>query len=434
MIECFNDENPYKQHYNDSNLLGINMYDNTIILDFFDTISYICYTDFYTKRQEDLDNTKKLTIYVPVNNLIKFAKIKGLIEKLLTYMTNGEKWCINFKKQNRKKRLTRNQIVVDNNQYKHIALLSGGLDSMAGACIERKNATLFVTYASNNIENNNAHVIYNNLIKNTYNMHVSIDKVKSENESHYTERTRSLIFIASCLIYADYYKIPTIKIYENGIMSLNPKFNFSRRVTKTTNQKTLYMINEILENLGVNIKVENPFKYMTKKEIIDLIPECFNKMIQEGTRTCSKNPGIIHFRNKKVGNFHCGICIACVLRQIGMINNLRRDVEYLVPEKLYNYEQILKYEDKISKYKNEKNDIAAAKYKFNEKRSLIEYYKSYYKCITNKSIFNYLDIKKKYYLDDDYLKRISDMLNRFSKELEIYFKEVGVEYGEDRKK
>ena len=62
----------------------------------------------------------------------------------------------------------------------------------------------------------------------------------------YTERTRSLIFIASCLIYADYYNIEKIKIYENGIMSLNPKFNFSRRVTKTTNQKTLYIINKII--------------------------------------------------------------------------------------------------------------------------------------------------------------------------------------------
>lgn len=428
MINCFNDENPYNKHYNDSNLLGINAYDNTLVLDFFDMISYICYTDFYTKRQEDLDNTEKLKVEIPVNNLKKFEKIEGQIEKLLTYMTNGEKWNINFEKQNKRKKLERKQTTLVNKEYNSIALLSGGLDSLAGACVEKENSTLFVTYASNDIENSNAQIIYDSIIKNVNNGHVSISKVNCEEEVHYTERTRSLIFIASCLIYADYYKIPTIKIYENGIMSLNPKFNFSRRVTKTTNQKTLYMINEILNILGINIKVENPFKYMTKKEIIELIPEEFNEIIQKRTRTCSKNSGIIHFRNKNRGNFHCGICIACMLRQIGMVNIPRKDVEYLVPINLYHYNDILNYENKISKNKNRQKDIEAAKYKFNEKKSLIEYYKSYYKNILNKKIFNYLDLKKEYYLDDNYLIEITDMLNRFSKELEIFFKEVGVEY------
>lgn len=428
MIECFNNENPCNKHYNDNNLLGINVYDNTVILDLFDAISYICYTDFYTKRQEDLDNSKKLTIEIPVNNLKKFEKVKKRIEKLLTYMTNGERWSINFKKQSKKKKLERKQMILENKKYNSIALLSGGLDSMAGACTEKENATLFVTYASNDIENNNARIVYDSLIKNTNNSHVSVGKVNCEEEAHYTERTRSLIFIASCLIYADYYKISTIKIYENGIMSLNPKFNFSRRVTKTTNQKTLYMINEILDILGINIKVENPFKYKTKKEIIELIPRDFDEMIQKGTRTCSKNSGIIHFRNKNIGNFHCGICIACMLRQIGMVNIPRKDTEYLLPINLYYYNDILDYENKISKDKNKPKDIDAAKYKFNEKRSLIEYYKSYYKNIINKKIFNYLDIKKEYYLDDNYLIEITNMLNRFSKELELYFKEVGVDY------
>ena len=102
MINCFNDENPYKKHYNDYNLLGINTYSNTVILDLFDTISYICYTDFYTKRQEDLDNKEKLSIVVPVNNVKKFKQIKNNIEKLLKYMTNGEIWNIEFIKQKEK--------------------------------------------------------------------------------------------------------------------------------------------------------------------------------------------------------------------------------------------------------------------------------------------------------------------------------------------
>lgn len=430
MINCFNDENPYKKHYNDYNLLGINTYSNTVILDLFDTISYICYTDFYTKRQEDLDNKEKLSIVVPVNNVKKFKQIKNNIEKLLKYMTNGEIWNIEFIKQKEKKKLERKQIILDNKTYNSLALLSGGLDSMAGTCMEKDNKTIFVTYASNNIENNNAKTVYEKLVKTENNTHISIDKIPCDEETHYTERTRSLIFLASCFIYADYYQIPVIKIYENGIMSLNPKFNFSRRVTKTTNQKTLYMFNEILKVLELNIRIENPFKYKTKKEVIEIIPKEYDNLIQNETRTCSKNSGIIHFRNKSIGNFHCGMCIACVLRQIGMINTKRVDVDYLLPIDIYNYNDILKYEYEISKNKNKKNDISASVYKFNEKRSLIEYYKSYYKNIKNGNIFNYLDMKIEYYEDDNYLVQIKNMLDRFSKELELYFKKVGLKDGE----
>ena len=430
MIDCFTDESPYKKHYNDNNLLGINTYSNTVILDLFDTISYICYTDFYTKRQEDLDNKKKLSIAVPVNNVKKFNKIKNSLEKLLKYMTNGEVWNIEFIKQKEKKKLERKQIILNNKTYNSLALLSGGLDSMAGTCIEKDFNTIFVTYASNNIESNNAKAIYQKFVKTEKNTHVLIDKVFCNQKTHYTERTRSLIFLASCFIYADYYQIPVIKIYENGIMSLNPKFNFSRRVTKTTNQKTLYMFNNILKVLELNIKIENPFKYKTKKEIIEIIPKEYDKSIKNETRTCSKNSGIVHFRNKSVGNFHCGICTACVLRQIGMVNAKRIDVDYLLPIDMCKYSDILKYENKISKNKNKKNDTAASIYKFNEKRSLIEYYKSYYKNIKNGNIFNYLDMKIEYYEDKNYLIQIKDMLDRFSKELEVYFKKVGLKDGE----
>lgn len=430
MINCFNDENPYKKHYNDFNLLGINTYSNTVILDLFDTISYICYTDFYTKRQEDLDNKENLSIVIPVNNVKKFKLIKYNLEKLLKYMTNGEIWNIEFIKQKETKKLERKQIVLDNTNYNSLALLSGGLDSMAGTCIEKYNNTIFVTYASNNIENNNAKTIYEKLVKTQNNVHVSIAKIACDEETHYTERTRSLIFLASCFIYADYYRIPVIKIYENGIMSLNPKFNFSRRVTKTTNQKSLYLFNEILKALELNIKIENPFKYKTKKEVIEIIPKEYDNAIQNETRTCSKNSGIIHFRNKSIGNFHCGICIACVLRQIGMINAKRADANYLLPIDKHRYNEVLRYEYRISKNKNTKSDIASAVYKFNEKRSLIEYYKSYYKNIKNGNIFNYLDMKIEYYEDENYLIQIKDMLDRFSKELKLYFEKVGLKDGE----
>lgn len=419
--ELFND-NPFLLHYSDDNLLDINEYENTVILDFFDMIAHICYTDFFTLRDEDVNNKYKLMLNIPVNNLEKFNLIKEDIERLLKYMTNGEEWTINFEKQNKIKKLMREQSCINEKiEYNSVCVLSGGLDSMAGSVLEKNKKTLFITYETNPIEVNNSNNIYENLVKNEHNKHIVVKKLYLGKEEHYTERTRSLIFIASSLIYADHYGIKNIKIYENGIMSLNPKFNFSRRVTKTTNQRTLFYINIILEKLGINIKIINPFKYKTKADIIKIIPKEYDAYIINSTRTCSKNSGIRHFRNKNKGNFHCGLCIACMLRQIGMIYNDRNDAEYLLPENLIELKDILKYENEISKIKNIQNDEKAARYKFNEKRSLIEYYKQFYKKIENHTIYNYLDLKKEYYEDDNWKDQIENMLIRFRNELEKYF-------------
>lgn len=421
----FKDKNPYILHYNDKNLLDINEYNNTMVLDFFDMVAYICYTDFYTPRDEDVNNQEKLNITVPVNNLDKFNEIKEDVEILLSYMTNGEKWIVNFEYVRDIKKVGREQKSICNGiKYNSVCVLSGGLDSMAGSVNEKKNKTIFVTFETNPIEVNNSNDVYENLIKNDDNKHIVIKKIDLDKNEHYTERTRSLIFIASSLLYADYYGINEVKIYENGIMSLNPKFNFSRRVTKTTNQKTLFFINRILEKLEINIKVTNPFKYKTKADIVKIIPKEYDKYITNFTRTCSKNSGIRHFRNKKKGNFHCGVCIACILRQIGMIYNEREDCDYLVPENLSELQDIKKYETIISKGKNFEKDEKAAIYKFNEKRSLLEYYKSFYKHIKEATIYNYLDLKKEYYEDEDWKERLEEMLEKFSRELEEYFKQI----------
>ena len=421
----FKETPPYLLHYNDRNLLDINEYTNTIILDFFDVISYICYTDFFTPRDEDANNKERLKVTVPVNNIVKFNQIKQDIETLLNYMTNGEKWSVNFEHKEEIKKIGREQKSINEGiEYNSICLLSGGLDSMAGSVAEKSNKTIFVTFETNPIEVNNSNDIYENLIKNDNNKHTVIKKINLDEQEHYTERTRSLIFIASSLIYADYYNIKKINIYENGIMSLNPKFNFSRRVTKTTNQKTLFLMNKILEELEIDIKIVNPFKYKTKADIVKLIPKEYSKYIINFTRTCSKNPGIRHFRNKEKGNFHCGICIACILRQIGMKYNKREDCQYLLPEELAKLKDIRRYERIISKKKNVEKDEKAVIYKFNEKRSLLEYYKLYYKHVKDGTIYNYLDLKKEYYEDDDWKENIEKMLYKFTYELEEYFNQI----------
>lgn len=417
------DSLPYLLHYKRDNLMDIDFYENSVVIDLFDTISYIVYSDFYTKRDEHVNNVKKLTLQIPVSNHKLFSSLKNDFNKLLKYMTNGEIWNINFIKYDDKKEIINPLLIKDDIDYNSIALLSGGLDSLAGTTFETENKTIFLTYETNKIEVANAKRIYNELLENENNKHVVINKLSFPHDEHYTERTRSLMFMTSTLIYADYYKIDTIKLYENGIMSLNPKFNFSRRVTKTTSPKTIFLYNDLLKKLGINIKIKNPFEFKTKGEIINCLrDEKYNEFTKEKTRTCSKNSSVIHFRNKQKGYFHCGVCIACILRQIGFsaYNFSAYDINYCLPKNLISYDKILDYENKMSKNHNGLKDKQASIYKFNEKRSLISYYRQFKEKIDNNTIYNYLDLKEDYFENENWENEISELLLRFSKEISIY--------------
>lgn len=418
--------NPYQLHFDEDNMEYITFYENNIILDLIDTFYTICYHDFFTKRNENNDNSSILKITIPVNNKNEFDKIVPDLNKLLRFMTNGENFSVTFSQLDTPKRISLPNRLPLGINYNSIALLSGGLDALAGASQERKNKTLFITFSTNNIEKNKSINAYNNYIK-AYchtSSHIIIPKVSLQNNKpQLTQRTRSLAFIASCLLYADYYKINNIKIYENGIMTLNPVFYFRRRVTRTTHPKTLYLINKIFEILNINIKVINPFNFMTKTEVLDLIPKEWNNLISQ-TKTCSKMPGTKAFYNRNgLGMNHCGICTACILRQISALNSNKNtlDSEYMTPPIVLNKNLILEEEKKYGINKSKIYIESLANYKYVEKKSLVDYYKIFNKKIEEGDIYNYLYLSPIYFTDiPDYLEKYDKMLKKFSMEIKKY--------------
>lgn len=420
--ETFN-KHPYEDHFDESNLLNINDYDNTIVLDLIDTFFSICYYDFYTKRNEESGKTLNLTI--PVNNFEKFNEIKFILNNLLKFMTNGENWNVTFSKCEIKKKIQIPMQLSLPFSYNSIALLSGGLDALAGASQEKNNNTIFITYATNKIEKNKSINSYNNYISKycLNSTHKIINKKVISKNTHLTQRTRTLIFLSSCFIYADYYNIKEIKIYENGIMTLNPTFYFRRKVTRTTHPKTIFYINEILRSLGLNFSIINPFNYLTKTEVLNLIPDEWNNLIRQ-TKTCSKMPGTKAFQNfNGSGICHCGICAACILRQISILNSSKNnfDVQYIVPENNSNYMIIHNYEKENGDSKKLDTINNFALYRYIEKRSLIQYYKLYKKNIQNSNIYKYLNLNPLYFSSDaNYKDKYDRMLKKFATEIENY--------------
>lgn len=335
-------------------------------------------------------------------------------------MTNGEVWQINFYKKEKEKLNINNMQIGLKKDINSIALLSGGLDALAGATQELSNNTLFVTFMTNKTEVNKAKQSFDVILKSNPNCyHVRIPKLQFKMPKQSTQRTRSLLFIGSALLYADYYNVKTVKIYENGIMSLNPTFSFRRRVTHTTHPRTLFMINNILKRLSININVVNPFNFMTKTEVINLIPNEWNGLISN-TKTCSKMPGSKPFQNrKKSGICQCGICTACLLRQISIVNSFKKecDDEYILPVNISSLNEIQKYEYLHGNNPTKVNTISY--YKFVEKQSLLQYYNEFKDKIYTGDIFKYLELSPLLF-KDEYKEKYNAMLLKFAEEIQNY--------------
>lgn len=188
MINSFkqlSSSDPYKLHYKSEydNLIDIDYYDNSVVLDMFDTLASICYCEFYNKRNEEVFRINHVS--VDVVNIDLFNSIKNDLNNLVSFMTNGELWNITFKKVDSKIiNIKKKQMCLFSHDFNSIALLSGGLDALAGASQELSNKTLFVTYATNKVEKNKSNESFKYIKKlNLNSEHVIIPKMQFNKKS-----------------------------------------------------------------------------------------------------------------------------------------------------------------------------------------------------------------------------------------------------------
>ena len=188
-----------------------------------------------------------------------------------------------------------------------------------------------------------------------------------------------------------------IKIYENGILSLNP--SFSRRfVTKTTHPQVFGDINRMLTHLGSKIKLEHPCLFMTKGQMLQQIDPSFMPSVQ-GAMTCGANRQNRYFDNTH--NRHCGACVPCILRQISVCSVKLpglQDAEY---DSAHNLDH-----GNHSEYK-----------------SSLAYFKTFATKIRKKEIRAHLDLHPQNYSENDYEEKTSKMLNDFKDEVDLFLLE-----------
>ena len=198
-----------------------------------------------------------------------------------------------------------------------VCLFSGGMDSLIGAIdiLSQGRLPVLVSHASRGEKATQEYLVHQigtsplrHFSENTYPQWQRLNDV--------SKRTRSLIFISYGVLVASGL-LPLVRnneitlfIPENGLISLNPPLT-PRRIgslsTRTTHPHFISSVQNILDQVGLAVKIENPYGFRTKGEMLGKCqnPELLRSVIDR-TISCGKSGRI---------NQQCGRCVPCIIRR-----------------------------------------------------------------------------------------------------------------------
>lgn len=156
-----------------------------------------------------------------------------------------------------------------------VALLSGGLDSYLGALhllSTLSQPPLFVGHYDTATAVRRAQNTVRSWLQESYTpppsyTQIEFTQVAGKKES--SSRSRSLLFVALGVAVAASRQAPTLFVPENGFTSLNLPLHPNRAgalSTRSTHPETFYRVNALLQALGLEVAVTNPFATHTKGE------------------------------------------------------------------------------------------------------------------------------------------------------------------------
>ncbi len=376
--------------------------ENSIILDLVNVFCAVYIADIGTKQRQGLNRSICVTAPVSIENIQTWNNCIDLINKLLSFVTEGDNdtWSIHFypvQYQMPNKQLAFD--AVDTLTYDNVSLLSGGLDSFCGIYENqmKDRKALYCGYKTNNVDASYIAKVFEFASQITPQSGLCLFEKVDANKITHTQRTRSLLFFSLACFSATWRKLKILNVHENGIMTLNPSFE-SRGTTKTTHPKTIYLYQQLIQQIGIDITIAHPFLFSTKGEMVSSLPQQYRDYIKN-TRSCSRSLQDTRYKKKDISN--CGACVPCLLRKISLA---AYDME------AYDHEYFISYEGNFAD---------------DDYNSAFSYFERFSKAIDNGTIFANLEIKKAYYSDANYYEQTNTLLNRFNAELKTFFGKYG---------
>lgn len=275
--------------------------------------------------------TRDLHLHLGVANASRWTQARETLQKLLAFLT-GDHWTVSVTQTGElpQPQMPTPREVVEVTPEK-VALFSGGLDSFVGALDLLADGTSTVLcghYGRGGPTGIAQHTAIDALRRHTGQnvpyIRYSIGARGGGNRaSEITTRGRSMIFLATGALTAQALGARTLVVPENGFISLNVPLTPARVgsfSTKTTHPHLMHLFQTLLEQLGIDVRLEAPYRFRTKGEVLrDSLDPAGVRVALQATMSCA-HPGASRFVTKDPHR-HCGYCFPCLIRRAAAPHN-----------------------------------------------------------------------------------------------------------------
>jgi 7-cyano-7-deazaguanine synthase in queuosine biosynthesis len=282
------------------------------------------------RHQADDGWTRLIRLSVPLwqPDSWNSARAKHLLSDLLATLT-GDIWQLHFHPGGHG--LPRQGRLVDNWRAEKVALLSGGLDSTAFAAWmagRERGEVLFIVFYDPDTKQRQAETITQ--ISALWGRPIRQRPISQTVLGHGSplepsSRSRGLLYMATAAYAAAAHRARTVLVPENGQLAVNLPLSLSRAgacSTRSVHPRTLSLLNNLIDTVGGDITVGNPFSDQTKGEVClrgydaGLTPETLFHTV-----SCSHPP----VKRQGRAPYHCGYCYPCLIRRAGLWHALHSD-------------------------------------------------------------------------------------------------------------
>jgi hypothetical protein len=302
-------------------------------VDFYRMAAAVYSADHRVSRELAFDRwTRDLVLHLPVTDVAAWERALAPLKKLLRFLT-GDHWELRIRGGAPSRppvdhRAVARAVVPD---IGAVALMSGGLDSFIGAldATEQGERLLLISHnaAGSARFSSPAQDAVSGAIQRVgrrpvANLKMNVSPPASGgDDTERSQRSRSIIFVGIGVLAASAYAAGiSLVIAENGFIGLNVPMTYGRLgslSTRTTHPYTLDLMREVLANLGIQVPLVTPYRFLTKGEMLvgcRLQAELLATV--HATNSCA-HPNERNADSRRPQS-HCGYCVPCIIRRSAM--------------------------------------------------------------------------------------------------------------------
>ncbi|TPL51516.1 Qat anti-phage system QueC-like protein QatC [Mesorhizobium sp. B2-4-6] len=292
--------------------------------------------------------TRELSVVVPVSDPDRWNAAVPTLDRMLRFLT-GDLWKVRFRAlAGKRPGASRVPRVIRREDFDGVSLFSGGLDSLIGAIDELKGGRrpLFVSHGGEGGVSGPQRRLFRTLDSLGISKkplarvrlgmvipHHVFEGIAGENST----RGRSFLFIALGIFAGTALrKSFTLRVPENGLISLNVPLDETRlgsNSTRTTHPFYIHRWNELLDKIGIDATIENPYWNRTKGQ---MVAECVDADALQKLAPMSVSCAHPSTKRWSAGSeSHCGYCLPCIIRRSSLLKapwTPKDETGYAVPD------------------------------------------------------------------------------------------------------